>query len=184
MKKIKAILIHGNSTIRWSYAWMPWVRDQLEKLDLEVIAETFPDSIIAREKYWTEFLKERVFADENTILIGHSSGALCAMRYAESNKILGSVLVGAAHTDLDDELEKQSGYFDRPWEWQKIRQNQDWIIQFASTDDPYIPIEEAKHVQEMLNSEYHEFTDRGHFFKNQTTFPELIEVITQKLELA
>lgn len=182
MKTSKIILIHGNQTLRWNYAWMPWVKNELEKLGLEVIGETFPDSIIAREKYWVEFLEKRVFADENTILVGHSSGALCAMRYAETHKILGSVLVSAAHTDQNDELEKQSGYFDNPWNWDTIKANQQWICQFGSTDDPYIPIKEMRHVHKMLNTEYQEFTDRGHFFQNQNTFPELIDVIMKKLK--
>lgn len=180
----KVILIHGNDTLRWSYAWLPWAKEELEKLGLEVIGETFPDSIIAREKYWVTFLADEAHADENTILVGHSSGALCAMRFSEKHKILGSVLIGAMHTDLGDELEKQSGYFNRPWEWDKIKANQKWIVQFASTDDPYIPIEEARHVHEMLNTEYYEYSDKAHFFENQEKFPELITIIKEKLEMS
>lgn len=182
MTQTKVILIHGNQTLRWSYAWMPWVKAELEKLGLQVIGETFPDSIIAREKYWIEFLEEEVHADENTILVGHSSGALCAMRFAETHKILGSVLIGAMHTDLGDDLEKQSGYFNRPWGWGKIRANQKWIVQFASIDDPYIPIQEMRYVNKMLNTEYHEFSNRGHFFDHQETFPELIRAIKEKMD--
>ncbi len=182
MKNCKVILIHGNQTLRWDYAWLPWVKEELEKLGVEVFAETFPDSIIAREKYWIKFIEKYAKADENTILIGHSSGALCAMRYAEKHQILGSVLVSAAHTDLDDDLERQSGYFDRPWDWEKIKNNQQWIIQFSSTDDEYIPIEEAQHIHKYLDTEYHEFSDRGHFLKGQLQFPELVSELKRKLE--
>ena len=38
---------------------------------------------------------EELGADERTILIGHSSGAVAAMRYAESHRVLGSILVYA-----------------------------------------------------------------------------------------
>lgn len=81
---------------------------------MEVIGETFPDSILAREKYWIKFLEERIEVDENSILIGHSSGAAAAMRCAERNELFGSILISAAYTDLGDEMEKKSGYFDRP----------------------------------------------------------------------
>ncbi|MCH7492283.1 alpha/beta hydrolase [Patescibacteria group bacterium] len=183
MSKIKVILIHGNNTTRWSYKWMPWVKKELEKLELEVIGETFPDSILAREKYWIPFLKERLHADQNTILIGHSSGADAAMRYAENNKLLGTILVSPAYTDLNDDLEKQSGYFNRPWQWDKIKANQKWIIQFGSQDDPYIPLKEFRHIHKMLDTQYFEFADRGHFMENQDTFPEIIKVIKEKLKL-
>jgi hypothetical protein len=40
----------------------------------------FPDPYYAREIYWKPFVVETLGADEDTILIGHSSGAACAMR--------------------------------------------------------------------------------------------------------
>ena len=148
-----------------------------------MIAETFPDSILAREKYWIPFLKEKLKTDENTILIGHSSGAVCAMRFAENNKLLGSILVSPSYTDLGVEIEKQSGYYDRPWLWSKIKENQKWLVQFGSKNDPFIPLEEFRHIHKMLSTEYYEFEDKGHFFEKQETFPEVVKVIKEKLGL-
>ncbi len=179
----KIILIHGNDTMRWSYAWMPWLKSELEKLGPDVIGETFPDSIIAREKYWIPFLKDKLHADDKTILIGHSSGAVAAMRFAENNKLLGSILISPSYTDLGNEMEKQSGYFDRPWNWDAIRKNQRWIVQFGSKNDPFIPLSEFQHINKMLKTEYHEFDDKGHFFENQDTFPEVVSVVRKKLKL-
>src|SRR5205823_3085454 len=123
---------------------------ELEQMGLEVIAREFPDDILAREIYWVPFLKNDLKADENTILIGHSSGAIAAMRYAEKNRLLGSILVGGYYTDLGLETEKVSGYFTRPWDWQAIQNNQQWIALFASVDDPWIPIEEPRFIQQKL----------------------------------
>jgi predicted alpha/beta hydrolase family esterase len=155
----------------------------LELKGFIVIAETMPDNVLARENIWLPFLKNELGADENTILVGHSSGAVAAMRFAEMNKLYGSVLVGACHTDRGDEDEKASGYYDRPWQWDDIKANQNWIIQFASTDDPYIPIEEARYIHEHLSTDYHEATDEGHFGedKGKVEFPELIQVIVEKV---
>ena len=178
--KIKIILIHGNNTMRWSYKWMPWVKKELEKLGLEVIGETFPDSIIAREKYWIPFLKNILKADKNTILIGHSSGADASMRFAENNKLLGAILVSPSYTDLGLKIEKQSGYFNRSWQWDKIKENQKWIVQFGSKDDPYISLKEFRHIHKMLSTEYYEFENRGHFL--QETFPEIVKVIKEKIK--
>jgi predicted alpha/beta hydrolase family esterase len=175
---MKAILIPGNGGAFPHEGWFPYLEQELPKLGIEVINKQFPDPDLARAEFWLPFITE-LGADEDTILIGHSSGALAAMRYAETNKILGSVLVGAAHTDLGDEKEKASHYFDEPWNWEATKNNQQWIILFHSTDDPYIPIEESRFIHEHLGTEYHEHTDKGHF--NGTEFPELVEAIKKHI---
>jgi hypothetical protein len=164
--------------------WFAWLKKQLELAGIEVIASDYPDSFLCRSEYWLPYIKE-IGADEKTILVGHSTGAIASMRFAENNKILGSVLVGSYYTDLDNADEKASGYFDNPWLWEKIKQNQKWIIQFHSTDDPWISNDEAHMVHNMLNTELHEFSDRGHFGVDRPyqEFPELLNVILDKLKV-
>jgi predicted alpha/beta hydrolase family esterase len=180
---MKVIFIPGNGGGSPNDNWFPYLKEKLEVLKVKVIASEFPDSYLARESYWIPFLKNDLKADETSILIGHSSGAIAAMRFAEANKLLGSILVGGYHTDLGIPTEKQSGYFDRPWDWNSIAQNQKWIIQFASQDDPWIPIEEARFVHKKLNTEYHEFSDQGHFGGDykKMEFPELFEALKTKI---
>ena len=177
--KPRIVYIHGNQATHWSFAWAPWLKQELEKNGFPTFFETLPDSIIARSQYWLPFLKDHVQAGENDILVGWSSGAVAAMRYAEGHKVKGSVLIGACHSDLNDELEKQSGYYDRPWNWEAIKSNQQWIAQFASTNDPVIPIEESRFVHEKLGTEYYESSDKFHFGwpEPMETFTELLEVI-------
>lgn len=180
---MKAILISGNGGGAPTDNWLPYLEQELPKLGIEVINRQFPDADLARKEYWLPFIKE-LGADEHTIIIGHSSGAVAAMRYAETNRILGSVLVGVCYTDLGYETEKASGYYDAPWDWDAIRGNQQWVIQFASSDDPWIPIEEARFIREKLGTDYHEYADRGHFGqdgKPLTEFPELLDAIKAKL---
>jgi len=180
--KIKAIIIPGNGGDKPEDKWFPYVKTELDKLGIFTINNEFPDPKLARKEFWFPYLKE-LGADENTILIGHSSGAVAAMRFAENNKILGSVLVSSCDNDLGDENEKKSGYFDDPWDWETIKQNQNWIIQFASTDDPYISIDIARRIKDCLNSDYHEFTDRGHFGSEWKELPELVGDIKKHVNL-
>lgn len=180
---MKVILIPGNGGGSPRDNWLPYLEQELPKLGIEVINVQFPDAVLARKEFWLPFIK-KLGAGENTVLVGHSSGAVAAMRYAETNKILGSVLVGACYTDLGYDSEKQSGYYDEPWQWEKIRENQKWVAQFASTDDPFIPIEEARFIHDNLKSEYHEYADQGHFGhdgKRKYEFPELVGVLKLKL---
>ncbi|AKM79354.1 MAG: hypothetical protein UX85_C0002G0049 [Candidatus Beckwithbacteria bacterium GW2011_GWB1_47_15] len=185
VNKVKIIQIHGNGGGSGKDNWHPYVHRELKKLKLKVLTPDFPDPVLAREKYWLPFLREELKADKNTILIGHSSGAIAAMRFTEKNQLLGSILVASYYTDLGDKEEKASGYFDRPWQWDKIRKNQKWIVQFASIDDPYFPIKEPLFIHQKLNSEYHQYLDKGHFGadKKKKKFPEIVAVIKNKLDL-
>ena len=179
MSRVKAILIHGNGGSTAGDHWLPSVERELTALGIDVINETFPDNFKARTEYWLPHL-ESLGADEGTILIGHSSGALAAMRYAETHRLLGSVLVGVCHTDLGDSFEAASGYYRAPWQWDRIRDQQRWIAIFNSTDDPHIPIAEARFVAAQLRCSYFEFTDRGHFV-DRPGFPEVVDYVRRQL---
>jgi hypothetical protein len=180
LSEVKAILIHGNGYGSVNDHWMPWLSSELEKIGVGVIARDFPEAEIAPMKVWLPFIKE-LGADERTVIIGHSSGAVAAMRYAESNKILGSVLVGCNYTDLGDEGEKKSGYYVDKWQWDKIKENQRFILQFASSDDPYIPVEEARFISKELDTEYYEYDNMGHFmFEGE--FTDLFKALQDNLK--
>ena len=178
------IFIPGNGGGKTTDNWFPWLQKELEKLEVNVISAEFPDPELSRKKYWLPFLKE-LGADENTILVGYSSRALAAMRYTEDSQVLGSILIGACHTDLGDEDEKKSGYYDNPWNWKAIKSNNQWIALFASTDDPYIPIDEPRFINKNLKPDYFEYNDRGHFmsFNNLKNFkfPEILKYIKEKV---
>lgn len=179
----KVIFIPGNGGGSPKDNWFPSLKKALEAVGLTVIAEEFPDNDLARASFWLPFLIKELKADENTILIGHSSGAIAAMRLAEKQPIWGSVLVGAYYTDLGMEKEKLSGYFDTPWDFKTIQENQSWIAIFAAQDDPWIPIEEPRFLHLQLNCEYHEYKTGGHFGGDydKKEFPELSQAIIRQL---
>jgi len=178
MKKV--VIIHGNGGCTNQHNWIPWLKAELEKHKITVLAPTMPDNVEAKASVWLPYMHDKLRCDEDTIVVGHSSGAVAAMRYAEQNKLWGSVLVGACYTDLGHASEQISGYYDAPWHWDAIKENQQWIVQFSSTDDPFIPIQEARHIQQNLETDCYEFIDQGHFMDK--TVPHLVDVITQKFE--
>jgi len=172
----RIIFIHGNQTSDWAFGFAPWFKNELKKSGFETFFETFPDSLIAREKYWLPFLKENVKAGINDVLVGWSSGAAATMRYAEDNKIKGSILISPPYTDLGDKLEKQSGYFDKPWNWKKIKSNQGKIALFYGDDDPYIPQSQFEFIASKLNPDVFKIHEGKHFIEYQT-FPQLLDYI-------
>jgi len=178
------MIIPGNGNTDINENWFPYVKNALEKLGIKVIAENMPDPDLARKKFWVPFIESKVGNDKSCILIGHSSGAVAILRYAETHKIKIAIIVGASYTHLNDKKEKLSGYFDKEWKWNKIKENCNCIIQFASTDDPYIPIDEARYISQKLNTKYHEYNDQGHFGNDvkKTEFPEIVAEIRKKIK--
>lgn len=174
--KPRFVFVHGNQSTHWSFAWAPWLKAELEKLGFETFFETMPDSILARRDYWLPFLKEHVRVGEHDVLIGWSSGAVAAMRYAEDNKIAGSVLVSPCYTDLGDEMERQSGYYDSPWRWSKIKANQPKIALIWGDDDPYIPQDEFSFIAGQLEPTQIKIAGGKHFIE-QDQFPELLQYL-------
>lgn len=183
--KPKIIIIPGNggSHIETDH-WYGWLRDMLREKGYEVIANDMPDPIVAHANIWLPHIENVFKADENTIIIGHSSGAVATMRYLESHELFGAILVGACYSDLGEESERESGYYIEPWQWEKIKSNVKWIVQFSSADDPYIPVDQPRFIHDKLNTEYFELSDRGHFMVEQnplnSTFPEIVDLIIAK----
>ncbi|XP_030626676.1 serine hydrolase RBBP9 [Chanos chanos] len=179
----KAVIVPGNGAGNVEQCnWYGWANKQINKIpDMTCLLKNMPDPVTARESIWLPFMEKELQCDEETVIIGHSSGAAAAMRYAETHKVFAIILVGAYISDLGDENERESGYFSRPWEWEKIRQNVGHIVQFGSTDDPFLPWKEQKAVADGLQAELHKYSDRGHF--QNTHFQELIDAV-QKLKTA
>lgn len=176
MNKPRFIYIHGNGSTHWSFGWAAWLKAQLEGAGYETFFETMPDSIIARAEYWLPFLEEHVQAGENDVLVGWSSGAVAAMRYAENHRLKGSVLISPCYTDLGDDMEKQSGYYDAPWQWKQIKSNQESIGLIWGDDDPFIPQTEFEFIAERLDPTRIKVREGGHFIE-RSEFPELLAYI-------
>ncbi|KAM4603706.1 serine hydrolase RBBP9 [Polymixia lowei] len=179
----KAVIIPGNGAGDVERCnWYGWAKKQINKIpDMTCLLKNMPDPVVAREAVWLPFMEEDLRCDEETLIIGHSSGAAAAMRYAETHRVFGIILVGAYISDLGDDNERQSGYFSRAWDWERIQANVGHMVQFGSTDDPFLPWEEQQAVADGLKAELHKYNDRGHF--QNTHFPELINTV-QKLKVA
>ena len=166
---LRCVIVPGNGcTGRVADAnWYGWLERELRRESQfreVVLPETMPDPVGAKESVWVPFMREALKVGPDTVVVGHSSGAVAAMRLAEETPVAALVLVSACHTDLGDPGERAAGYYARPWRWDAIRANAGRIVQFHSDNDPFIPDSEARHVAENLQSEYSELPGRSHFF--------------------
>ena len=165
--------------------WYSWFANEMaKKPDVTCILRDFPDPNRCRESIWLPFLQNEIGLDENTIIVGHSSGAACAMRLLENEsvgKLRGAILVASAYTDLGDEDERLSGYFNRPWDWEKMKKGADKVHCFHGFDDHLIPVREARHIAEKMkgdNFQYTEMSGVSHFFE---PWKEILDVVDDML---
>lgn len=187
-KRQRVVIVPGNGCAPIEDAnWYVHLRDSLNALPTSAtdrspayhaIARTMPDPDEAYEHTWLPFIRDELGVDEHTIVVGHSSGAEAAMRLCENTHIAGLLLVSACHSDMGMESEAISGYYNRPWQWQRIKEHAGWIVQLHSTNDRLVPVAEAREVAQQLGSEYIENGSRGHFLKR--TMPEVVEILETK----
>eukprot|EP00672_Neobodo_designis_P017828 CAMPEP_0174841720 /NCGR_PEP_ID=MMETSP1114-20130205/9492_1 /TAXON_ID=312471 /ORGANISM="Neobodo designis, Strain CCAP 1951/1" /LENGTH=178 /DNA_ID=CAMNT_0016075913 /DNA_START=38 /DNA_END=570 /DNA_ORIENTATION=+ len=168
----KAILLPGNGTppsvtALDDCAFYTTVQTILKEHGIPMPLPAFPDGYVGHEHIWTEFAVKDLGLDETTLVIGHSTGSACALRLLEKHKVAGCVLVAAYHTDLGDRMERESGYFSRPWDWDAIKRNAPWILQFHSVNDPLVPFEEAEFVAAKIGSQFEVSKDEGHFVEER-----------------
>ena len=169
---MRAIILPGNGCDDiLSANWYSWLQERLQSEGRfsEVVCKTMPDPHRARRKIWLPFILKTLCADENTVLIGHSSGAVAAMRLCETARVAGLVLVSACHTDLGEPSETQAGYYPPSggeWRWDAIRSNSAGNIAILHSDnDPFIPLDEPRHVASQLGVSLTVVPGRSHFFK-------------------
>lgn len=161
--KPRFVFVHGNQSTTWQVPWAVWLKMKLDRLGYATHFETMPDPKLARREIWIPYLHDEVGVGPGDVLIGWSSGAVAAMRYAEDYKLGGSILISPCYTDLGGALEKQSGYYDGPWDWKAIRSNQKNIALVYGDDDPYIPQSEFAYIAVHLGPDKLKIPGAGHF---------------------
>ena len=127
---MRIAIVPGNGCDNISDAnWYAWLDKRLRDSGRfsEVACQTMPDPYQAKRSIWLPFMLSTLGCSKpDTILVGHSSGAVATMRLLEENKLAGCVLVSACHTDLGDAGERAPGYYPPSggdWQWDKIRAN-------------------------------------------------------------
>lgn len=170
-----AVLIPGNGCGRNlnTCMWYPWLAKKLTDRGISIDLRGFPDHYHAHEHIWKAFVVEKLELTPSTLVIGHSSGAACALRLMEEHPFAACLLVSAYDTDMGDEVERESGYFNRPFDYKTMQRHVPRIAQLHSASDHLVPVAVARRVAQGLAAAtsdaaegaavYVETADDGHF---------------------
>jgi len=151
-----ALILHGTDGYP-TENWFDWLRQELEKKSWQVLVPALPCANKPNIKRYNKFLLEELnlYLDEESILIGHSSGAVAILgllqALPESVVVDTCYLIGAFKDNLDwDALD---GLFEEPFNFAKIKNKAKHFVFIHSDNDPYCPLEHAKFLAEKLGGE-------------------------------
>lgn len=175
-----AFIFHGTGSDP-SRHWFPWLKRKLEEHGYEVFVPKFPTLEGQNLENWLEVFEEyEDQIDENTVLIGHSTGAVFILDLLDLKdfKIEAAFLISGfiGSLGLEEYDPLNESFAERDFNWDSIRESCGEFHIFHSEDDPYVPPEKARELEEKLDAELFMKKDAGHFNTDSgyTEFPELL----------
>jgi hypothetical protein len=168
--------------------WFPWLKNELQSLGHDVAVPRFPTPESQHIDRWLEvFDKEFGFSnlDENCILVGHSIGSVFILHALQkaSAPILASYFVAGflGQIGIPEYDELNSSFFEKPLDWEQIRNRAGQISAYYSIDDPYVPADVARKLTDGLLVEPTQIENGGHLNAEAgyTTFPLLLNNIRE-----
>lgn len=178
MKKVA--IFHGTSSNPHGN-WFDWLKDLLEKNEYSnVWVPQLPGADKPDMNRYKDFIFGSDFKiDENTTLIGHSSGAVTVLSVLEAlpkgKKIDTAIMVGVYRPDIMHYSSEEA------IDVEKIKGKAKRMVFLHSDDDPYCPLEHAKYYANTLGAELVVMHGEDHFTlklnPKHTKLPRLAEIL-------
>ncbi len=153
--------------------WSPWLKTELEKKGYQVSVPDLPT--ICSDRPDMEEMLKTLKVDKDTVVIGHSLGALLGLRLAERQKFNKLILVSG--WDFDDLTEEHKLFWPDKINHEKIKENVKEIIVIHSSNDPYTTAIAAEGMSKRLNAKFVLVSNGGHLSKKEGDRTELPEIL-------
>ena len=167
--------------------WFQWLKTELESKGLSVWLPQLPHPEQPSLRAEADFVHAHCPfpIDKETLIVGHSSGAILALILAQENTAkIGAIVAVSVFHDNSLKWDANSSLFDVPFVWEAIQENADKLLFVHSNTDPYVPLEQAQFVADNCKAELLVIPGQGHFNLEQAedykAFPKLIEVMAER----
>ena len=184
--KQRFVLIHGFEGSAHTN-FFPWLKKELEKRGHEVQAPELPNPFSPKESEQVDFVLKNCAFDENTIVVGHSLGAVVALKaLMKLNKPISSLVIAAAAVDPEFDTHYDSRPFSKDFAWDfdfnqikglvggKVAVLSDLTEKFRAT---YL-----RHLATKLSAEFVEVTaNEEHFCASEE--PAILKAVTPSLSV-
>ena len=172
--------------------WYPWIENQLNNSDTQVIRFDMPNTETPIIEEWVDTLNSKVDnLNEDTYFIGHSIGCQTIMRYLETKEVckIGGILFVAPWLDLLPEAvaDEESYNTAQPWidtsiNFEKIKQFTNNINCIFSSDDYFVSLNQEKEFKSKLNARTLIVNNKGHISQDDGIYElEEIEVLAKEM---
>jgi len=179
---MKFIIIHGSFSNSQDN-WFPWLKQQLSHSGNEVVLIDFPTPQGQNFDIWMhELNKKSGEINDQTVFVGHSAGCAFILSVIEKSRkpIKAAFLVSGFVGPLGLEIDKiNKNFAEKDFDWIKIKKNCKKFVLFHSNNDPFVPLQKGKDLEEKLGAEMVIIPNGAHFNSNSgfTKFPQLLEKI-------
>jgi uncharacterized protein len=174
----KALILHSWFS-KPTDNWYPWIKNELEKKGYRVMLPDLPDQRTNHPDVdkQIDFVKKLEFLDKDTLVIGHSLGAVLGMRLGEHFKF--KRLITVSGWDYNDLCEGHKLFWKTMIDHKKIKKNVKEIFCIGSDNDPYYTAISFEDTANRLGGKFILIKGRGHFSKKEKTkkIPELLKFI-------
>lgn len=164
--------------------WFRWLETELKKQGMAVWLPALPSADKPSLREWTDFVRSNCpFAiDGETLIVGHSSGAILALILTQESEVtIGKVVCVSVFHDNSLNWDANGRLFDVDFGWPAIHRNVKELLFVHSDNDPYVPLEQAKYVANHCQAEIKVLPGQGHFNLEQSpdykAFPKLLEFL-------
>ncbi len=178
---MRIVLIHGyNSGPDQNFH--PWLANELRERGFEVIAPKIPlEGEVDVLACIDALIKEVGQLDDETILLGHSLGAVLALRYLEAAEAMATpravILVGAPY---QTKSEKTRNMFLSEFDYEVVMWKTKEFVVVHDKDDKLVPFDHAQKYQKMLQAELVESTGNDHYMDAE--YKILLDTVLKKSE--
>jgi uncharacterized protein len=133
--------------------WFPWFAAELQAHGHRVVIPALPEPGKPDPVLWCQALAQaaRTAPASDTVLIGHSIGGVNVLRMLETHNdgvFAGAVLVSTASHEVGYDI--LAGFFNAPFDWDRIRAAARRFRVLAAVDDPVNTPDPVEHVAELV----------------------------------
>lgn len=169
--------------------WFPWLKKELESLDVKVIVPQFPTpDNQTLENWFAVFERHLAEYTPDTILIGHSLGGAFLLRVLEKYDVqVKAAYIVAAPVGVRPikNWEGDQPFIGHPFDWARIRSHARRFHVYHSDNDPYVGKGNGEKTAKEVGVSLTFIPGQGHFnaAAGYTRFDRLLETIKADLRL-